>query len=148
MLVDLSHVSKELMEDVLAIPNVAPVIYSHTSAFTLCNHYRNVQDDVLLKVVCGTADFTKLKALCLFSSSIIFGSLTLLIIHFCSEHHSSLPFPHLLFRAPLGIFVHHQKFLMEVFSFLCNYITERKQRSSYGKLLHPVRQLPTLEYHR
>ncbi|XP_072014131.1 dipeptidase 1-like [Amphiura filiformis] len=50
MLVDLSHVSKGLMEDVLAIPNVAPVIFSHTSAFALCNHYRNVQDDVLLKV--------------------------------------------------------------------------------------------------
>lgn len=46
MLVDLSHVAKKTMTDVLNITK-APVIYSHSSAFALCNHYRNVQDDVL-----------------------------------------------------------------------------------------------------
>lgn len=46
MLVDLSHVAKQTMIDVLEIAT-APVIYSHSSAFSLCRHYRNVQDDVL-----------------------------------------------------------------------------------------------------
>lgn len=46
MLVDISHVSKQTMIDVLNITK-APVIFSHSSSFSLCNHYRNVQDDVL-----------------------------------------------------------------------------------------------------
>ncbi|XP_052800383.1 dipeptidase 1-like [Mya arenaria] len=46
MLVDLAHVAKATMVSTLAIAR-APVIYSHSSAFALCNHYRNVQDDVL-----------------------------------------------------------------------------------------------------
>ena len=51
MLVDLSHVAKQTMIDVLTITR-SPVIYSHASAYTVCNHVRNVQDDVLELVVC------------------------------------------------------------------------------------------------
>ncbi|XP_064641196.1 dipeptidase 1-like [Lineus longissimus] len=46
MLVDLSHVSVDTMMKALEIA-VAPVIYSHSSAFALCNSRRNVPDDVL-----------------------------------------------------------------------------------------------------
>ncbi|XP_035733392.1 dipeptidase 1-like isoform X1 [Vespa mandarinia] len=46
MLIDLSHVSHNVMRQVLAISR-APVIFSHSSAFSLCNNYRNVPDDVL-----------------------------------------------------------------------------------------------------
>lgn len=53
MLVDLSHVSKDTMlESLGARPekgkgSIAPVIFSHSSAYALCPHPRNVQDDVL-----------------------------------------------------------------------------------------------------
>lgn len=46
MLVDLSHVAYKTMKDVLEIAK-APVIYSHSSAYSICAHYRNVQDDIL-----------------------------------------------------------------------------------------------------
>jgi len=49
MLIDLSHVSHKTMDDVLNVTK-APVIFSHSSAFDICNHYRNVQDDILKKV--------------------------------------------------------------------------------------------------
>jgi len=50
MLIDLSHVSAGVMHSVLDITK-APVIFSHSSAFAIQNHHRNVQDDVLRKLV-------------------------------------------------------------------------------------------------
>ena len=50
MLIDLSHVSKETMLDALEVA-VAPVIFSHSNAWTLCNNDRNVQDDVIVQTV-------------------------------------------------------------------------------------------------
>ncbi|XP_061889556.1 dipeptidase 1 isoform X3 [Entelurus aequoreus] len=49
MLIDLSHVSVRVMNQVLDMSE-APVIFSHSSAFAVCPHKRNVPDDVLRRV--------------------------------------------------------------------------------------------------
>ncbi|XP_031565381.1 dipeptidase 1-like [Actinia tenebrosa] len=49
MFVDISHVSAKTMRDVLDVSK-APVIFSHSSAFALCNNSRNVPDDVLKRM--------------------------------------------------------------------------------------------------
>jgi hypothetical protein len=46
MLIDLSHVSRKTMRDALET-STAPVIFSHSSAYALCNTTRNVPDDIL-----------------------------------------------------------------------------------------------------
>ncbi|NXR05615.1 DPEP1 Dipeptidase, partial [Semnornis frantzii] len=46
MMVDLAHVSVATMKAVLTISK-APVIFSHSSAYGICPHRRNVPDDVL-----------------------------------------------------------------------------------------------------
>ncbi|CAN5873141.1 dipeptidase [soil metagenome] len=49
MLVDISHVSDKVMNDVLDV-STAPIIASHSSARGVANHTRNVPDDVLKRV--------------------------------------------------------------------------------------------------
>jgi membrane dipeptidase len=49
MFVDISHVSADTMRDALSFSR-APVIFSHSSAFAINPHPRNVPDDVLRKL--------------------------------------------------------------------------------------------------
>ena len=49
MLVDISHVSPEVMRQVLDLSE-APVIFSHSSARAVVDHRRNVPDDVLARM--------------------------------------------------------------------------------------------------
>ncbi|HZX39433.1 MAG TPA: dipeptidase [Streptomyces sp.] len=46
MLVDLSHVAATTMRDALAT-SAAPVVFSHSSSRAICDHVRNIPDDVL-----------------------------------------------------------------------------------------------------
>lgn len=50
MLIDLAHVPVSVMNQVLDTSK-APVIFSHSSAYSICANRRNVPDDVLIKVV-------------------------------------------------------------------------------------------------
>lgn len=49
MLIDLAHVTVKVMNQVLDMSE-APVIFSHSSAYSVCPHKRNVPDDVLKRV--------------------------------------------------------------------------------------------------
>ena len=49
MLIDLSHVSVQTMHDTLS-HSLAPPIFSHSSAYTIHNHERNVPDSVLQRL--------------------------------------------------------------------------------------------------
>ncbi|KAK9542868.1 hypothetical protein VZT92_000693 [Zoarces viviparus] len=49
MLIDLAHVTEAVMNQVLDM-SAAPVIFSHSSAYSICPHKRNVPDNVLIRV--------------------------------------------------------------------------------------------------
>lgn len=49
IIVDVSHASPKTMHDVLDI-TTAPIVWSHSNALTLCDHPRNIPDDVLERV--------------------------------------------------------------------------------------------------
>ena len=50
VIIDLAHVSVATMEAALQLSK-APVIFSHSSAYSVCRHRRNVPDHVLQLVV-------------------------------------------------------------------------------------------------
>ena len=55
MIIDLSHSSHKTALDAIQASD-APVIFSHSSAFALCNSTRNVHDDTLKLLVSDSDD--------------------------------------------------------------------------------------------
>ncbi len=49
MMIDVSHISDEAFYDVLAI-STAPIVATHSSARSLCDHPRNLTDDMIVKL--------------------------------------------------------------------------------------------------
>ena len=52
MVIDVSHISDEAFWDIIDITN-APIIATHSNSRTLCNHSRNLTDD-MFKAICQT----------------------------------------------------------------------------------------------
>jgi membrane dipeptidase len=50
MMVDLSHVSYATVRAVLEVAK-APVLFTHSASRAVCNHSRNIPDDILRDVV-------------------------------------------------------------------------------------------------
>uniref|UniRef100_A0A8C7G0T9 Dipeptidase n=1 Tax=Oncorhynchus kisutch TaxID=8019 RepID=A0A8C7G0T9_ONCKI len=72
MLIDLAHVSEKVMNQVLDLSK-APVIFSHSSAYAVCPHKRNVSDDVLRKVVRKGSEYFHCIMHCIFTFLFIFN---------------------------------------------------------------------------
>ncbi len=56
MMVDISHTSHQTQLDALD-ETKASLIFSHSSVYGVCNHTRNVRDDVLFKLVINIKAF-------------------------------------------------------------------------------------------
>lgn len=80
MMVDLSHVSHNVMNEAIAVSR-APVIFSHSSAYAVFAHHRNIPDDtlVLLKKNRGVAMVN-------FHPGFIHANASQATIHHVTEH--------------------------------------------------------------
>ncbi|ROT61377.1 Dipeptidase 1 [Penaeus vannamei] len=85
MLVDISHVASQTMNDVLDITR-APVIFSHSDTRALCNITRNIPDDVLVRLMELPLQRTENGAI---STNLISDSLTDPHFGFCRRVHEN-----------------------------------------------------------